>query len=122
MSPIPSVLIVDDENGVRESLSAIFQEHGSSRICAVPSAEEAFEVMKKEPFSLIICDYLLQGMNGVAFMGKLRMRGDLTPILFISGVPNNSEVIHAAEQLKTAFLAKPFRISELMEKAARLLA
>ncbi len=79
-------------------------------------------MLDAEPFNLIICDYLLTGMHGVAFMGKLRLKGNLTPILFISGAPDKHEAIQAAAQLKASFLAKPFSISQLMASVEHLLA
>jgi DNA-binding response OmpR family regulator len=121
VSEISSVLIIDDEDLFRQSLVEIFKEERVPHICAVPSAEEAFQTLKNEPFSLIICDYFLKGMNGVAFMGRLRLKGDQTPILFISGVPDKSEVITAANQLNADFLPKPFSVSELLDAIQRLL-
>lgn len=121
-SAISSVLVVDDEAAVRDSLVAIFKDEKVPHICAVGSAEEALEVMKKEPFTLIICDYKLKGMNGVAFMGRLRIKRDMTPILFITGVPDHDEVTQAATQLNAAFLGKPFTVSQLIGSVETLLA
>ncbi|MBI4028048.1 MAG: response regulator [Verrucomicrobia bacterium] len=121
MPPISSVLIIDDEDSVRQVLVDIFREEGVPHICDVPSAEKAMETLEREPFSLIICDYHLQGMNGIAFMGKLRVKGDQTPILLITGVPDKTPVMQAAMQLKADFLAKPFSISQLMGVVERLM-
>ncbi len=121
MSDISSLLIIDDEAAVRDSLVAIFKDQKVSRICAVASAEEAFGVMTAEPFTLIICDYKLKGMNGVAFMGRLRIKRDMTPILFITGVPDHDEVTQAAMQLNAGFLGKPFTIEQLLGSVETLL-
>lgn len=114
MTKISSLLIIDDELEVRKALVDIFQQKGVSRISDVPSAEEALKILNEEPFSLIICDYRLPGITGVAFMGKLRLKGDQTPILLITGVADKAPVFKAANQMKVEFLAKPFTISALL--------
>lgn len=118
---ISSVLIIDDEKDVRDLVSEIFKDQGVSHICAAASAEEALKILEEEPFSLIICDYKLTGMNGVAFMGKLRLKRDMTPILFITGDPHHEEVTRAVAQMKAGFLEKPFGISTLMSSVKKLL-
>jgi len=60
-------------------------------------------------------------MTGIAFMGKLRMKGDQTPLLIITGVPNKDLVMHAANALKVGFLAKPFTITDLMVAVENLM-
>jgi two-component system, chemotaxis family, chemotaxis protein CheY len=116
-----SVLIIDDEASVRQSLVDVFTTSGSSHVREASSAEEAFLILQEEPFSLIICDHRLPGITGLAFMGKLRLQQDMTPILIISGVPNKDEIKHAASQLKAAFLAKPFTTTELRARIEELL-
>lgn len=114
MVAIASVLIIDDEESARQALADIFKDEGISHICAVGSAEDGFKALEREPFTVIVCDFFLPGMNGIGFMGKLRLKGDHTPILLISGIPDKTEVIRASRQLKLEFLAKPFTPSELM--------
>ncbi len=121
MPAIASVLIIDDEESVRQVLVEIFKEEGVAHICDVPSAEKGLEMLEKEPFTLIVCDYHLQGMNGIAFMGKLRVKGDRTPILLITGIPDKTPVMQAATQLNADFLAKPFSIPQLLGAVEKLL-
>lgn len=110
-----SILIVDDDSNLRKILVDLFTEQGVTHICDVSSAEEGFKQLDIEPFSLIICDYQLPGISGVAFMGKLRLKGDRTPILLITGVDDKTPAFTAVQnQMKVEFLAKPFTISSLL--------
>jgi len=116
-----SLLIIDDEPGIRHSLTDIFRQEGVTHIREVGTAEEGLQVLAEEPFSLIICDHRLTGMTGLAFTGKLRTLGDQTPILLITGVPNKESVMQAAAQLRVRFLAKPFTIHQLMSEVEHLM-
>jgi CheY-like chemotaxis protein len=119
--PAPSLLIIDDDKAVRESISELFKIKGASHIREATSAEEGFRILEEEPFSLIICDHHLPGMTGLVFMGKLRLKLDQTPLLLITGVDNKEPIKQAATQLKTGFLAKPFSAEQLYAAAEALL-
>jgi DNA-binding NtrC family response regulator len=121
MAAIASVLIIDDEETARQTLADIFKDEGVSRICLAVNAEEGLKILEKESFALIVCDFFLPGMNGIGFMGKLRLKGDHTPILLISGIPDKTEIMRASRQLRLDFLAKPFTPSELMAAVERIL-
>ncbi len=120
MSSVASVLIVDDDDLVRASLTAVFQKEKVARITAVASAEEAFKMLDVEPFSVIICDYELPGINGVVFVGRLRLKKDMTPVLFISGSIAAEKITQAASRLMAGFLQKPFSVQDLLSSVESL--
>ena len=121
MPSISSVLIIDDDAALRQTLADIFKREKVSIIGQAANAEDAFKQLKEEPYALIICDYQLPGMNGIAFLGKLRIGGDKTPVLLITGVPDKTPVIAAAQQMKVDFLAKPFTITALLAVIEKLM-
>jgi DNA-binding response OmpR family regulator len=116
-----SILIIDDDAALRQTLVEIFRKQKISVIGEAATAEEGFQRLKEEPYSLIICDYQLPGLNGIAFLGKLRISGDQTPVLLITGVPDKTLVIAAAHQMKVDFLAKPFTMSALLAVVEKLM-
>lgn len=65
----PRILIIDDEESVRESLSAFLEDHNYQVKCAV-SAEEAFEMLQHDHFDLAVVDMRLPGESGDAFILK----------------------------------------------------
>jgi two-component system C4-dicarboxylate transport response regulator DctD len=117
---IPSVLIIDDEATVLDILGQLFSAFGISRVCRASSAEEALRILKTEQFAIIVSDYRLEGMDGVAFVEKLRASGDRTPVLMLSGAPDKIGVIRAAHQPSVDFFPKPFEIPNLLSAMERL--
>jgi DNA-binding NtrC family response regulator len=122
MPTVSSVLIIDDDAALRQTLVDIFKKYKVSTIGEAANAEQGFQRLKEEPYSLIICDYQLPGLNGIAFVGKLRISGDQTPVLLITGVPDKTVVIAAAQQMKVDFLAKPFTVTALLAVVEKLIA
>lgn len=116
----PSVLIVDDDPDALLVLGGLLTALGAERVCAVNSAEEALSVLQRESFSAILCDYQLTGMTGVQFLERLRNSGDRTPMLLLSGAPEQKDVLRAARYEQVDFFPKPFRIAELRQSLARL--
>ena len=119
-SRIPSVLLVDDESSVLELLGQLFSALGISRVRRASSAEEALRILQAEQFAIIVSDYRLEGMDGVAFVEQLRATGDKTPVLMLSGAPDKMGVIRAARQPAVDFFPKPFEIRQLIGAMERL--
>ena len=122
MPLIPSALVIDDNADSMSALSELLTALGSERVRAVPSAEEALEILKTESFSIILSDYRLEGMNGAEFLERLRQSGDQTPVVLLSGAPETRGVIRATGLERVDFFAKPFRLEELNGAMERLLA
>ena len=70
ITPKPRVLIVDDEAGIRESLSLILVDEGYA-VEAVPSAEEALERAAVEDLEVILLDVWLPGIDGLEALSCL---------------------------------------------------
>jgi two-component system, NtrC family, response regulator PilR len=67
---IGSILIVDDEKGQRDILSAILSKEGY-RVLAVPGGREALEELEKAEFDLLLTDLKMQGMSGMELMERV---------------------------------------------------
>lgn len=119
-SKIPSVLVIDDEAHVLEMLGQLFDVVGIARVRQACSAEEALRILAQETFAIIVSDYRLNGMDGVAFVEKLRATGNSTPVLVLSGAPDKMAVIRAAGQSRVDFFPKPFQVHELVGAMERL--
>jgi DNA-binding NtrC family response regulator len=117
---IRSVLLIDDETEVLEILGQLFTALGVSRVVRAGSAEEALRILQNQKFAIIISDYRMEGMDGVAFVEQLRAAGDHTPVLMLSGAPDKMAVIRAARQPAVDFFPKPFELDELMGAMERL--
>ena len=70
-----SILIVDDEAGIRQSLEEILQEEGW-QADSVATGEECLEAVKKKPYDLLLLDVWLPGQDGLAVLQKLKQNGE----------------------------------------------
>src|SRR5436309_3545816 len=113
MCALASVLIVDDCAEARAMLGQLLSAIGAEQVREVSSAEEALEILARERFSIIISDYRLEGMDGVQLLDRIRQSGDATPVLLLSGVPEQQAILRATQHQKVDVFPKPFRIAEL---------
>jgi len=102
-----TLLIVDDEDDLREVLCFQFQREGF-KVLEANSGKAAFEIVKSQKVDLIITDIQMPGGNGVELLEKVRERNDETPIiLFLTGFANLSVEV-AFQKGAEAVFAKPF--------------
>ena len=117
-----SVLIVDDEEGIRE----IVQEGLSARgmkVQAAGSSEAALESVAKSTYEIILCDFNLPGMSGEKLFEELRSRlgSSLPRFVFMTGELVSSSDVARYREKGARILQKPFQISALAELLAELL-
>jgi CheY-like chemotaxis protein len=118
-----SILVVDDDATVRETGVALLEELGFSVAEAHdgPSALVAL-VEASAPFDAVLLDATMPGMTASETLRTLRARFPALPILLCSGYAQSdfAELLECESHI--AFLAKPYRTSELVRMLARLLA
>jgi CheY-like chemotaxis protein len=122
MHALPPILIVDDNAEARECLTVLLQMQGVRNIAGANSGEEALELLARERFGLIICDYHLGGMDGLEFITNFRARGDTTPVLLLTGSGDESIRAGTAPHARVGFFTKPFTSGQLAEQIQRLMA
>jgi DNA-binding response OmpR family regulator len=101
------ILIVDDEQSVREVLSEYFSEQGYG-VETAGGGEEALALVQKGAPDLVLLDVRMQGMDGVATLRRLR---EIAPQVSVIMVTANEDVGLAREMLKLGaldYVAKPF--------------
>lgn len=111
----PHILIVDDQQELRELLSFILKEKYSSATSG--SAEDALHYMEEYPVDLALLDYEMPKMDGLTALGKIRMRHPDTAVIMMSGY--SSTDIKQIEQKAFdsgafAFFQKPFDIQRFL--------
>ncbi len=110
-----SVLLVDDEDVVRESTAHMLEDLGF-RVVEVASAERALIILReRDDFILLVTDHLMPGMDGVQLARAARYPRPHLPTLIISGY---AEAEGIAPDLPR--LTKPFRAQELSDAIAAL--
>jgi len=117
-SPLPPVLVVDDEKNMRLSLQTVLQDEGHA-VRAVESAEEALERLAHEEFFMVISDARLGGMSGYEFLAKARNQWPDLPVLMLTAYATPKLAVEAIKSGAMDYLAKPFAPEELLHAVAR---
>lgn len=109
----PKVLIIDDEEPVREMLVRALTERGY-RVDSTSNGEKALEKVEKQKFDAIICDIMLPGIGGVMTLGLLKKRGP-TEVIMVTGHPT-VKAAEICEQLGAFdFITKPYELDALIK-------
>ena len=115
-----TVLIVDDEAGIRESLSGIFEDEKYTVITA-PTGEDALELAREQMPDLILLDVWLPEMDGIETLSKLREIDNDIPVIIISGHGNIELAVKATKLGAYDFLEKPLSLEKVLIVAKRAL-
>jgi two-component system NtrC family response regulator len=106
-----SVLIVDDDEGMRETLVAILD--GEYRTVAVPSAEDGVLVLQHDSIDLVIADVRLPGMSGLDLLRHVKEQLPLVEVLVISSVNEVETAVQAMKQGAYHYVTKNFEYDAL---------
>ena len=108
-------MVVEDDDGIRTSLRLALLDEGYD-VVAVPSAEQALEVLRGEEVDLMLVDLMLGGMDGFTFIRTARASHDV-PVIVLSARDDTHDIVAALEAGADDYVTKPF---ELKEVTARL--
>jgi two-component system, NtrC family, nitrogen regulation response regulator NtrX len=107
----PTILVVDDEPGVRSSLSGVLRDEGYS-VEAVASGEACLDRVTRGPVDLIVLDVWLPGMDGLATLARLRERQVDSQVVLISGHGNIESAVRAIKLGAFDFVEKPLSLEK----------
>lgn len=116
-----SVLVVDDEEGIRELIQAGLSARGLAVEC-VSSSEEALARLASQPYDALLCDYNLPGLSGVQLFERLHSSAKLSPrrFVFMTGELLDSHVQETFTSRGAHVVQKPFQLSELASLLAEV--
>ena len=107
LSPL-SVLVVDDETAIRETLKEYLQHLGVCRIQRAETGKRAIEAMHHTHFDFVFMDLMMPEMGGMELLERLSQMGIPTSVVVMTGYPSMEKVIHATRYGASDFLVKPF--------------
>ncbi len=108
-----SILIVDDESGIRESLGALLRDEGYDAE-AVASGEECLDRLKRRNFDLVLLDVWLNGMDGLDTLERMQAHGPAPMVVMISGHGNIETAVRATKLGAFDFIEKPLSIEKVV--------
>lgn len=114
------VFVIDDDLGMRETLSSLFRSVGL-RVEVFGSAREFAQIKMPDAASCLVLDIRLPGVSGLDFQGELLKAGIRIPIIFMTGHGDIPMSVQAMKAGAVDFLTKPFRDQEMLDAVVRAL-
>jgi two-component system nitrogen regulation response regulator NtrX len=113
MSRRPSLLVVDDEEGIRESLASILQDEGY-HVESVASAEEALQRAAGGEFEVVLLDVWLPGMDGLEALSRIQASAHPPAVIMISGHGTIETAVRATKLGAFDFIEKPLSLEKII--------
>jgi DNA-binding NtrC family response regulator len=115
-----SVLIVDDEPLVRQTLSEWMRKK-NYHVAEAEGGLQAMEMIRRCDPDIVISDVVMPGMDGIQLLKEAKaIKADI-PFLMISGYPSRSSAVDIMRNGASDYLAKPFTPEELARRVSRTL-
>jgi len=115
-----SILLIEDEEALRMTLSDRLRKEGYAVDCAV-DGDEGFEKATFLPFDLVILDVMLPGRNGFRICEGIRNAGLVTPILMLTARARTADKVAGLKIGADDYVTKPFNMQELVARVEALL-
>ncbi len=115
-----SVLVVDDEPVIRDTLAEFLQQEGFA-VAACGTGEEAVERAGKQRFDVALCDVNLPGLDGIEVMERLAKVSPETFVVLITAYATVETAVEAFQKGAHDYLMKPIILHEVLGKIKRLL-
>ena len=109
----PSILIVDDEEGVRSSIQGILEDVGFDSQ-AVSSGEEALDLIAEREFPVVLLDIWLPGIDGLQALSKIRQISPASFVIMISGHGSIETAVRATKLGAFDFVEKPLSLEKTL--------
>jgi DNA-binding response OmpR family regulator len=116
MSTARTILLVDDDEELRDSLKDQLALHEEFEILTAGTASQGVEVAKKERLDLIILDVGLPDMDGREACKILRKSGFKSPIIMLTGNTADSDVVLGLDAGANDYVTKPFKFAVLLAR------
>jgi two-component system nitrogen regulation response regulator NtrX len=113
MSNHPHLLVVDDEAGIRESLSSILKDEGYL-VDAVSSGEEALHRAAASDFEVVLLDVWLPGIDGLQTLGRIQAMQRPPAVIMISGHGTIETAVRATKLGAFDFIEKPLSLEKIV--------
>lgn len=113
------VLVVDDDDGLQESLEALLELEGY-RVCLACDGFQALNMLQATRPALILLDLMMPRMNGYELVGQMRQQGYLPGIPIV--VLTAGRVSEKIKQLGVdGYIEKPFELDDLLNQVQRFI-
>lgn len=116
----PRVLVVEDEQKTRDSLAEGLRME-TWAVATAASGQEALGLLGREPFDLVVLDWMLPDRDGIEVLQEIRARGQQTSVLMLTARSTLNDRVTGLDSGADDYLAKPFAFAELLARCRALL-
>jgi len=116
------ILIVDDFGTMRKILKNILKDLGYTDVVEAEDGESALQILRKEKIDLVISDWNMPKMDGLALLKAIRSDEALknTPVLMVTAEAQKQNVIEAIKAGVNNYVIKPFTPEVIQQKIAKI--
>lgn len=109
-----TILVVDDEIGIRQSLKKILEKEGYTVLTA-SNGEEAFREIRGGDIDLLITDIRMAGMDGLELLGVCKSVSPYTEVIMITGYASVDTAVDSMKQGAYDYITKPFKKADILK-------
>ena len=113
------VLIVDDSGTMRTIQKRCLNKLGIEDIVEAEDGRKGLEAFERGTFDIILSDWNMPNMDGLALLKEIRQRNTTVPVLMITTEAERARVVSAIEAGVSDYLVKPYTPEGLKEKLER---
>jgi len=117
-APQKTILVVDDEASIRESLQRVLEREGY-RVVLAEQASEALRLLEEETIQVALVDLKLPGEDGLSLLKKIKSRHSAVEVILITGYGTIETAVEAMKQGAYDFITKPFRRAVIVRAVAK---
>ena len=110
---LESILIVDDDDGLRESLELVLAGEGY-HVSTAPDGSQALDRLDAAPIDLVLCDLRMPGIDGFELIPQITRKHPGVPVILMSAYASDDLAVEAMKRGAYDTLAKPFQPSEVL--------
>jgi two-component system chemotaxis response regulator CheY len=117
------ILTLDDDANMRSIIRSILQQCGCPDILQASNGRDALKLFTSRPIDLVICDWMMEPMNGFQFLTDLRRfdKGASVPVIMLTGNSEPADALAAQHLNIGAWLVKPVAPKKLVERISSVL-
>jgi two-component system, OmpR family, response regulator len=120
MTPLPSVLVVDDEENIAYVVAAALRLNGFTVATAATGRAALTKVARESP-ALIVLDVMLPDLDGFEVCRRLRQDGNSVPVLFLTARTETEDRLRGLTIGGDDYVVKPFSVEELVARVHAIL-
>ncbi len=112
MTEKANILVIDDDEAIRDSCSQVFEKDGNT-VKTAKDGTEGLKLFKKEFFHVVLLDLKLPGVEGMVVLSRIKEENPETPVIIITGYASIESAVEAVKRGASDYLPKPFTSEQL---------